>query len=75
VLAGERGWLEVLDRRLVRRCGWLAMAGALALMVLAAWALVVDRPDAVAGGFTWPAATVAVLEGPTAVAVSLWVVA
>ena len=36
VLAGERGWLEGLDRQLARRCGWLAMAGALALVVLAA---------------------------------------
>jgi glucans biosynthesis protein C len=75
VLAGERGWLEGLDRRLVRRCGWLAMAGALALVALAAWALVADRLDAVAGGVTWPAATVAVLEGAGAVALSLWVVA
>jgi glucans biosynthesis protein C len=75
VLVGERGWLEVLDRRLVRRCGWLATAGALALVVLAASALVADRLDAVAGGFTWPAATLAVLEGSVAVALSLWMVA
>jgi peptidoglycan/LPS O-acetylase OafA/YrhL len=70
VLAGERGWLEGLDRRLVGRCGWLAMAGALALV-----ALVADRLDAEAGGWTWPAAAVAVLEGSVAVALSLWEVA
>jgi glucan biosynthesis protein C len=75
VLVGERGWLEGLDRRLVRRCGWLATVGALALVVLAAWALAADRLAAVAGGFTWPAAAVAVLEGSAAVALSLWVLA
>jgi glucan biosynthesis protein C len=75
VLAGARGWLEGLDRRLVRRCGWLAMAGALALVALAVWALVTDRLDAVAGGWTWPTAALAVLEGSVAVALSLWVVA
>jgi len=47
------------------------MAGALALV---AWALVADRLDAVAGGWTWPAVAVAVLEGSVAVALSLWVV-
>jgi peptidoglycan/LPS O-acetylase OafA/YrhL len=51
------------------------MAGALALVALAAWALVADRLDAVAGGVTWPAAALAVLEGAGAVALSLWVVA
>jgi glucans biosynthesis protein C len=75
VLAGERGWLEGLDRRLEGRCGWLALVGALALVMLTVWALAADRLDAVAGGVTWPAATVAVLEGTGAVAVSLWVVA
>jgi hypothetical protein len=75
VLAGERGWLEGLDWRLVRRCGWLAMAGALALVVLAASALAADQPDAVAGGFTWQAPALAVLEGAGAVALSPWVVA
>jgi hypothetical protein len=75
VLAGERGWLEGMERRLVGRCGLLAMAGALALVALAAWALVTDRLDAVAGGFTWSAAALAALEGSTGVALSLWVVA
>jgi glucan biosynthesis protein C len=75
VLAGERGWLEGLDRRLVGRCGWTALVGALALVGLAGWALVADRLDAVAGGVSWPAATMAVLEGAVAVTLSLWVVA
>jgi glucans biosynthesis protein C len=75
VLAGERGWLKGLDRWLVGRCGWTALTGALALVGLVAWALVADRLDAVAGGWTWPAATLAVLEGAVAVALSLWVVA
>jgi hypothetical protein len=64
-----------MERRLVGRCGLLAMAGALALVALAAWALVTDRLDAVAGGFTWSAAALAALEGSTGVALSLWVVA
>jgi hypothetical protein len=42
--------------------------------VLAASALVTDRLDAVAGGWTWQAATLAGIEGPAAVAFSLWVV-
>ena len=36
VLAGERGRLEGLDRRWLRRWGWVAVAGLLALAVLAA---------------------------------------
>jgi hypothetical protein len=75
VLAGERRWLEGLNRRLVRGCRWTAAVGALALMGLAAWALAADRLDAMAGGWTWPAAAFAVLEGSVAVALSLWVVA
>jgi hypothetical protein len=47
------------------------MAGALALVALAVWALVTDRLDAVAGGWTWPTAALAVLEGSVAVALSL----
>ena len=74
VLAGERGWLEVVDRRLVRGCGWMAVVATLGLTALAALALVIDRLDAVAGGLAWPSATLAVLEGLGAVALSLWVV-
>jgi glucans biosynthesis protein C len=73
VLAGERGWLEAVDRRLVRGCGWAAVAAVLGLTALAAWALVTDRLDAVAGGLAWPSAAFAVLEGLGAVALSLWV--
>ena len=75
VLAGERGWLEVLDRRLVRGCRWAAMAALLGLTALAASALVTDRLDAVAGGLAWLSAAFAVLEGLGAVALSLWLVA
>jgi hypothetical protein len=75
VLAGERGWLEVLDRRLVRGCGWVAVAAMLGLTALGAWALATDRLDAVAGGLTWPSVAFAVPEGVGAVALSLWVVA
>jgi glucan biosynthesis protein C len=75
VLAGERGRLESLDRRWLRRLGWVAVAGLLALAVLAASALATDRGDAVAGGWTWQAAALALLEGLVAVGLSLWVVA
>jgi peptidoglycan/LPS O-acetylase OafA/YrhL len=75
VLAGERGWLEVLDRRLVRGCGWVAVAAVLGLTALAAFALATNHLDAVAGGLAWPSAAFAVLEGVGAVALSLWVVA
>lgn len=75
VLAGERGWLEVLDRRLVRGCGWVTVAATLGLTALAAWALATDHLDAVAGGLAWPSAAFAVLEGLGAVALSLWLVA
>ena len=75
VLAGERGRLEGLDRRWLRRWGWAAVAGLLALAVLAASALATDRGDAVAGGWTWQAAALALLEGLVAGGLSLWVVA
>lgn len=75
MLAGERGWLEALDRRLVRTCGRAAVVAVLGLAALAAAALVTDRLDAVAGGLAWPSAAFAVLEGLGAVALSLWLVA
>jgi glucans biosynthesis protein C len=75
VLAGERGWLGAVDRQLVRRCGWATVAAMLGLAALAVWALVADRGDVVAGGVTGQSATLAVLEGLGAMALSLWVVA
>jgi peptidoglycan/LPS O-acetylase OafA/YrhL len=75
VLAGERGWLTVLDRRLVRGCGRAAVMAVLGLTALAAWALVTDRLDAVAGGLAWPSVAFAGLEGLGAVGSSLWLVA
>jgi hypothetical protein len=75
VLAGERGWLTVLDRRLVRGCGRAAVMAVLGLTALAAWALVTDRLDAVAGGLAWTSAAFAGLEGLGAVGSSLWLVA
>ena len=75
VLACERGGLEAVDRRWMGRCGPTAAAGALALMLLAVSAVMTDRPDAVAGGWTWQSATFAVLEGPVAVGFSLWALA
>lgn len=75
VLAGERGWLEALDRRLVRGCGRAAVVALLGLTALAAWALMANRLDAVAGGLAWPSAAFAVLEGLGAVGLSLWLVA
>jgi glucan biosynthesis protein C len=75
VLAGERGWLEALDRRLVRGCGRATVLAVLGLTALAAWAVVTDRLDALAGGLAWPSAAFAVLEGLGAVALSLWLVA
>ena len=74
VLAGERGWLEVLDRRLVRGCGWAAVLAVLGLTALVTAALLTDRLDDVAGGLTWLSAAFAVLEGLGAVALSLLVV-
>ena len=75
VLAGERGRLEGLDHRWLRRWGSVAVAGLLALAVLAASVLATDRGDTVAGGWTWQAAALALLEGLVAVGLSLWVVA
>ncbi|HSO56491.1 MAG TPA: acyltransferase family protein, partial [Actinomycetes bacterium] len=64
-----------MDRRWRRRCGPTAAAGALALTLLAVSAMMTGRLDAVAGGWTWPSATFAVLEGPAAVGFSLWALA
>jgi len=75
VLAGERGGLEAVDRRWMCRCGWTAAAGALAVMLLAASAVMTDRLDAVAGGWTWQSATFAAVEGSAAAGFSLWALA
>jgi peptidoglycan/LPS O-acetylase OafA/YrhL len=73
-LAGERDWFAQLPGRLVRRCGWLLVAGLAALLALAGYCLSVDKLVAMVGGLHWPTVVFAVLDGAIAVALAVWTV-
>lgn len=72
-LAGERGWFERLPARLVHRCGRLAVAGLLALLALVGFTLAAGDLASTVGGWHWTAATFALLDAATAVALGVWV--
>jgi hypothetical protein len=71
--AGERGRLEV-GPRLARRCGWVALGGSLAFTALAGYGFAIEDTG-VTGGLRATALAFAVVDGATAVALSVWVVA
>jgi glucan biosynthesis protein C len=73
VCAGERGWLETLSRRRVRRLGWIAVSGVVALALLAGYTLADDDFGSMAGGLHWQSVMFAAIAGVTGVAVALWV--
>ncbi|MFZ5871440.1 MAG: acyltransferase family protein, partial [Actinomycetota bacterium] len=75
VRAGEAGWLADLTGRRVRRLGWVAAGGTVALSGLFAVQLARDDVEALLEGAGWPALLFALLDGVVAVAFTLWFVA
>jgi peptidoglycan/LPS O-acetylase OafA/YrhL len=74
VLAGEHGWFRRLPAGAARRCGWLTLSGLAALLVLAGYSLLAGGLTAIVGGWHWPTAAFAVLDGATAVVLAVWIV-
>lgn len=77
VLAGERGWLRALPPRIERQAAWAAVAGMAALCGLAAWSLSqqLEQPAFTEAGLQGQTMVFACIDGITAVALSIWVMA
>jgi peptidoglycan/LPS O-acetylase OafA/YrhL len=74
VLAGERGWFRALPSALARACGWVAIMAVSGLVGSAALEHTAGREWAASAGGLWQSAVVAVLDGTSAVALSVWLV-
>lgn len=74
VLAGERGWFRALPPALARACGWVAIMAVSGLVGSAALVHTAGREWAASAGGRWQSAVVAVLDGISAVALSVWLV-
>jgi glucans biosynthesis protein C len=72
--AWRRGWLGSLSPGLVRRCGRLAVAGALILPAVIAAGGGTDEGSPVLGGWHWAALASVLPEAMLAVGASLWVI-
>lgn len=73
VLAGERGWFRRLPAGAARRCGWLTLSGLAALAALAGYSLHAGGLTMIAGGWHWPTAAFALLDGTIAVVLAVWI--
>jgi hypothetical protein len=75
IAAGRRGWLETLTPRLRRRCGLVGVVTAVAFPAVLLAGGFSDggvAENRFAGGWHWPAAAGALLEGLLATCVSVW---
>jgi Acyltransferase family len=74
IVAAQRGWLEPVPDRIRRGCGFAALGGIAAfLMVAAAMTAVGAEGDEIfESGLHWPALCLAAVEGPLAVGTSVW---
>jgi glucan biosynthesis protein C len=75
VHAAGAGWLEELPPVLVRRLGWMAAAGIVAIVMLFAVELGPRDDEKLAMAADWPTMLFALLDGVIAVALTLWFVA
>jgi hypothetical protein len=75
VHAAETGWLDRLAPTSVRRLGWLAIVGLLALGALLAALLISGGFGSLVAGNGWPALLLALLDGVIAVSGTVAVVA
>jgi hypothetical protein len=74
IVSAKRGWLEPVPDRLRRGCGFAALGGIAAFLIVAgAMAAVGAEGDEIfESGLHWPALCLAAIEGPLAVGTSIW---
>ncbi len=77
VVAAQRGWLDPVPERIRRGCGFAALGGVAAFLLLAATmaATGVDPDVLTEQRFHWAPLALAVIEGPLAVGTSVWLLA
>ena len=75
VMAAEAGWDGRLSRRTERRLGWVTLVGLGLTLGLVSLAGAREQMDTALGGFSWPSAAFATLDGVVSVAFSLWCLA
>jgi fucose 4-O-acetylase-like acetyltransferase len=74
VHAGRAGWLDDLPRGLVRRLGWMTVAGMIVLLSLLAVAFAPGEEE-LSTRADWPTLLFALCDGVIAVAMTIWLVA
>lgn len=74
VYAAERGWLKHMAGALVRRLGWIAVTGLVALAALLSVWLAQGRVEELLSGLGWPTIALALLDGVIAVGGTMWLV-
>jgi hypothetical protein len=74
IVAAQRGWLDPVPDRIRRGCGFAALGGVAAWVIVAGTmaATGVDGSVLFDPGLHWAPLTVAALEGPLAVGTSVW---
>jgi hypothetical protein len=74
ILAAQRGWLEPVPDRIRRGCGFAALGGIAAFLIVAAAMAAVgaEGDELFESGLHWPALCLATVEGPLAVGTSVW---
>jgi hypothetical protein len=74
IVAAQRGWLDPVPERIRRRCGFAALGGLVAFLLVAGAMAVtgVDGGVLFDPGLHWAPLCLAVIEGPLAVGTSVW---
>jgi hypothetical protein len=74
IVGAQRGWLDPVPDRIRRGCGFAALGGIAAFLIVAAVMAAVGAEGDVIfeSGLHWPALCLAAIEGPLAVGTSVW---
>jgi hypothetical protein len=74
IVAAQRGWLEPVPDRIRRGCGFAALGGLAAFLIVAGVMAAVgaEGDEIFESGLHWPALCLAAVEGPLAVGTSVW---
>jgi hypothetical protein len=74
IVAAQRGWLDPVSDRIRRKCGFAALAAVAMFLIVAAVmaAAGVDGDVIFEPGLHWPTLSLALIEGPLAIGMSVW---